>query len=354
MRATAVGRQGSAEWIARSLGALGGEATLGDLLVQTALPASDVETSFHQLMTTGGGHVRVYESGDLTYRLDPYAPLTAEPRGHLLLRSRGGKGALGFDHKTLRLIRARRGVLSLAELVEHTGFTLRDAEREMRYLAAAYGGEAIRSVDDHLVWAFPGLMHTVSGRTAVREPRPAWLRARAPLRRPGVGRSLTHFDLWSRAKTYLRARWSRRPFRRLAKRELRRFLLGHVYQVALAGKGVVSLDRAVEFVRIRAGGRRIRRTRIAAVLRGLAAEFDGPITVQSGGVFFGFRNLKQQFLASEHVRARFDAMRRVTGRIIFDSGDSPAEAERRELDLFDRDLGVEPDRRGQPSGPRSG
>jgi hypothetical protein len=75
-----------------------------------------------------------------------------------------------------------------------------------------------------------------------------------------------------------------------------------------------------------------------AVLRGLAAEFDAPITAEGNGLFFGFRNIKRQFLASEVVRCKLDLERRITGKIVFDSADSPLEAQRREIEIFDEEL----------------
>ncbi len=66
-------RSDSARWVARSLRALGGEATLGDLLVQTGLPSPEVEESLQQLMSLGGSYVRVTECGDMTYSLAPFA-----------------------------------------------------------------------------------------------------------------------------------------------------------------------------------------------------------------------------------------------------------------------------------------
>ena len=344
-------RSDSARWVARSLRALGGEATLGDLLVQTGLPSPEVEESLQQLMALGGSHVRVTECGDMTYRLAPFVSSAPAPDGwssrtaeHRRIGPRfcrfSRDGAVGFDHKTLNLIRARHGVLSLAELVEHTGLTLHDAELEMCHLERDYGGESIPSLDGHLVWVFPQLMTTAHGRFAIREPRPAWVRARAPLRRPVAGRSIVRFGLHHRVGAILRSAWSRRPFRALSRSELRRFALGHIYRVALAGKGVVSLDRAVEFVQARVPRWRIRRSRMEAVLRGLAAEFDAPITAEGNGngLFFGFRNVKRQFLASEVVRCKLDLERRATGRIVFDSADSPSEAQRREIEIFDEEL----------------
>jgi hypothetical protein len=318
----------SASWVARSLHALGGEATLGDLLVLTGLPSPEVEESLQQLMALEGSHVRVNEYGDMTYRLAPSVRFDRLSRD----------GARGFDHKTLNLIRARRGVLSLAELVEHTGLTMRDAQLEMGHLERDYGGESIPSLDGHRVWVFPQLMTTAHGRFATREPKPAWVRARAPLRRPAVGRSVVRFGLRHRVGAILRSTWSRHPFRALSRRELRRFVLGHIYRVALGGKGVVSLDRAVAFVQTRVPRWRIRRSRMEAVLRGLAAEFDAPITAEGNGLFFGFRSIKRQFLASELVRCQLDLERRATGRIVFDSADSPMEAQRREIEMFDEEL----------------
>ena len=60
-----------------------------------------------------------------------------------------------LDRGKLRLIRARSGVLTTAELVQHTGTSFPEAEEEMGRLLGAYDGEAAVSPDGQLVYAFP-------------------------------------------------------------------------------------------------------------------------------------------------------------------------------------------------------
>ena len=346
--------------VVRTLRALGDEATLGDLFVLTGLSSTDIERSLERLMATGAGGVRVSSAGDLTYHLEAASsgstnpiPSCTEP-----VQWRSGAGLklepmIGFDYKTLTLIRARRGVLSLAELVEHTGLTVFDAEAEMLHLARSYGGESVLSLDGHLVWVFPRLMTSVHGRFMIREPRPAWARRRAPLRRPGAGRTRPRSALLARIRAFLHSSWRKSFGRVTSQRDLRRQAIGYVFRVALKGRGVVSLGGTFAFLRARAGGCWVLRSRTKGVLEGLAVEFDAPVTVEGGDVFFGFRNVKRQFLASEIVRGQVDPARITGGRIVFDSMDTPTAAHRRDLELFDEWLAWEGSHPSSPTGHHS-
>ena len=308
--------------VLRALEALGGEGTLGDLLAITGLPRKEVAATLETLIAEGPGHVRVSESGDVVYHLvdDPSAWRST---------SRPASGAfsaadVGFDRKTVQLIRAREGVLCLAELVEHTGLPLADARVEMHRLADRFGGIARTSLDGHVVHAFPELMTSAHGRWGTREPRPAWIRGRDPIRASRGGRVAKLID---------------RLLPRLRRRAtIRRWLLGLVIQTALAGRGVVSLGRAVAYLEARAGRRAASRRVVERALRDLAAEFEAPVTELSGDVFFGFRNIKRQFLASHLVRRQLQLGRTVWGRTIFDTADPPLVAAERELEAFDRSL----------------
>jgi hypothetical protein len=325
-----VSKRHSDDWqpeVVDTLRALGGEGTLGDLVAITGLFRSEVIDALDALMCRDWLHVRVSESGDVVYRLDERARERLPRRGRRAARA----GQVAFDRKTLRLIRAREGVLSLAELVEHTGLPLREAEREMERLARNYGGEPHPSWDGHVVWAFPELMSSVYGRFVCREPRPAWVRAEDPVESArDAARSL--FGRLARA---LRRR--RRP-RFRDPRVLRRYALGHVIQTALAGKGVVSLDHTVRYLESRAGRSVVSRSAVEVALRQLADEFDAPVTEVNGELFFGFRNLKRQFLASHVVRRRMRLARTASGKTAFDSADSPATATDRDLEAFDAEL----------------
>ncbi len=377
--------------VERTLLAFGGRGTLGDLIVTTGLPRLDVERSLEGLMADEHAQVAVSETGVLVYRLDErqHQPLPDEgPRRHTpaLLRRRSrlpsGTSSVGFDRKTLRLIRARGGVLSMAELIEHTGLPLCEAREEMERLVELYGGEAHPSWDGHIVYAFPELMVSVHGDFAVREPRPAWVRCEDPMRRskkrplragleligsgigllasaspllalPWVGVEVGAASLGlviasSVVGVFVFGRGILRALRRTGRYRfrdadtLRRYALGYVFETALKGKGVVSLERTVQVLQRRAGKRKVSRSGVERALRQLAEEFDAPITELDGDRFFGFRNVKRQFLASHVQRARLQLARMAGGRTVFDSGDSPVVAAQRELEAFDRALRDEP------------
>jgi hypothetical protein len=308
----------------RSLHALGGEATVGDLVAVTALTRFDVGRAIEGLIADGLAHVRVSEWGDVVHHVGPGRPMPAAgPAPTWLLgrlrptarRSAADQRRTAFDRKTVQLIRAREGVLSVAELVEHTGLRVAEARREMQRLAERFGGVPQESLDGHIVHAFPELMASAHGCFPNREPRPAWVRADAPI---------VH-----------RAWWARFFVSRTEK--LRRHVLGLVIQTALAGKGVVSLERALAYLRAR-DGRGVGRPAAEAALRQLAADFDAPVTELSGDLFFGFRNVKRQFLASQIVRRRVRLARTAAGATVFDTADSAARATERDLEAFDREL----------------
>ncbi|HUF75806.1 MAG TPA: hypothetical protein VMM35_05990 [Longimicrobiales bacterium] len=301
----------SAPAVARTLRALGGEATRGDLIAVTALAGSEVERALEELLATGEAHVRVSASGEVVYHVGDRPVAGRYPAGPL---------RASFDRKTVQLIRAREGVLGIAELVEHTGLRVADAEREMARLAERFGGVPHVGLDGHVVHAFPELMASAHGRFPDREPRPAWVRAEAPVRA---------------------CRWRSRilGFRSARTDKLRRHALGLVVQTALAGKGVVSLRRTIEYLEARVG-RPVRARDAEAALRALAAEFDAPVTELDGDLFFGFRNVKRQFLASHLLRRRIRLARTASGDTIVDSSASAARAAERELEAFDRELGA--------------
>jgi len=320
------------EWqqeVAESLRALGGEATLGDLVSVTGLFRWEVVSALDGLLASERAHVRVSSSGDVVYHLDPRArrlssalrPWRPSPRSAEIV----------FDRRTLRLIRNREGVLSMAELVEHTGLPLAEAELEMARLAESWGGVPHTSWDGHVVWAFPELMSSTHGRFGAREPRPAWVHADDPMERAAARRRG-----W--LGRILAAVASHRLFRFRSPRPLRRYVLGYVIQTALAGKGVVSLDRAVAYLQARAGKRAVSRRAVEVAIRRLAAEFDAPVTEIGGELFFGFRNVKRQFLASEVVRRRMRLARTAEGRTVFDTADTPHRAGARDLEAFDQEL----------------
>ncbi|HZD78530.1 MAG TPA: hypothetical protein VE646_00605 [Actinomycetota bacterium] len=336
--------------VLRTLRALGGEATPGDLVAILAHPRSDVEAALEALIASDRVQVKVLDPGDVVYRLAgagphlaPRSGLSASPRRALSGPDRA-PAAVRFDRKTLHLIRSLKGVISLAELVEHTGTSVAEANREMQRLVSWYGGEGHPSLDGHVVYAFPGLLTSVHTPPGTRAPRPAWMRWGDPMgsRRltesgSWVGRLAYSLGLLGFGRGLVRRVGAVRAIRFRQRSVLRRLALGHVFQAALAGSGVVSVGSARRYLALRTGYR-IGRRRVEAVLRELSGEFDAPVTREGGELFFGFRNVKRQFLAAELVRRRLGLGRRVTGRTVFDSGDTPRAAAQREIEAFDRDL----------------
>jgi len=306
-----------------------GEATLGDLVAATGLFRWEVVAALEALIARERTHVRVSDSGDVIYHLGRRRVWST---GLAWLRADARRAQeVAFDRKTLRLIRQLEGVVSMAELVEHTGLPLREAEEEMRRLAECWGGVPEASLDGHVVWMFPELMSSTHGRLAGREPRPAWVRSEDPMQRARAGR---HGVIRRAVGAFLNHPWIR--FR--SRRALRRYALGYVVQAALAGKGIVSLQRTVAYLSARSGGRNVRRGTVLAALRQLADEFDAPVTEVSGDLFFGFRNVKRQFLASHLVRRGARLGHTPSGRTVFDTADTPRRAGQRDLESFDLEM----------------
>jgi len=119
---------------------------------------------------------------------------------------------------------------------------------------------------------------------------------------------------------------------------IRRLALGHVFETALAGRGVISVETTRRYLAARTGGLAPGRRRTEKVLPRLAGEFGAPVTREGGELFFGFRNVKRQFLAAEVVRRRLRLGDAVSGETVFDTGDSPRAAAERDALRFDREL----------------
>ena len=92
------------------------------------------------------------------------------------------------DRSVVRLIRARRGVLTALDLVRHTGFDRTDADDELARLMVAYEGDVRVSGEGELVYVFPELMVSAHGGVREQLPDPAWRRLEPPLALTGNGR----------------------------------------------------------------------------------------------------------------------------------------------------------------------
>ncbi len=284
-----------------------------------------------------------------------------------------------LDRSILRLIRARDGVVSTAELVEHTGLPLPEAEQEMGRLVGAYDGEPTVSRDGELAYAFPSLMLSAHGHVTAREPNPAWMRLEYPLELTGntaganaVVSGMNAFTLVAGATAPwfifprlglggpaafvglvvipvifslmffsipgLRMLGVIRENRRRAKRNVRRLVLGLVYSEALGKAGAITLDDAVAHVSSRLD-REVKRGEVERVLNELAAEFDAEVEPDADGkLAFRFPAIRREFVAAEAVRRSLSLGEREIGDIVYDTGDSEAEADARDQAAFDRSL----------------
>ena len=285
-----------------------------------------------------------------------------------------------IDRSTIRLIRARNGVITTAELVEHTALSFSGAEEEMGRLLGAYDGEAAVSPDGELVYAFPQLMVSAKGTVKAREPNPAWLRLEHPLELTGntaganaVVAGMNGFTLLAAATSpwfifprlglggpaavvgliivpivfsvlffgvpLLRMLGVKLENRRREERNVRRTLLGLVYSRSLRRASDVGVDEAHEHVTARLEEQRVTRGDVEAALHTLAAELNADVEPdESGAPRFRFPAIREQFEASETVRNKLRLEKRTLGEIVFSSGDSALEAGERELSLFDRKL----------------
>ena len=285
-----------------------------------------------------------------------------------------------LDRSTLRLIRARKGVLTTSELMGHTAFTLSKVEEEMARLLGSYAGEATVSSDGELVYTFPEIMASVHGPVTAREPNPAWLRMEYPLELTGNEKkhnaiiiAMNGFNLAAGATApwfifpqlgieglaafvalvlipvvfsvlffsipLVRFLGVRRENRSRQARNVRRQVLGLVYRESLVGNSSVSIDMATAHVKARLTDHPVDKSEVENALHQLASEFDANVSADPDGVLlFTFSMIRRQFVASETVRRRLKLEDRVIGEVVYSSADTGREASARDRATFDRDL----------------
>ena len=284
------------------------------------------------------------------------------------------------DRSTLRLIRARNGVLTTAELVEHTGLPLPEAEEEMGRITGAYAGEPTVSDQGEIVYAFPEVMSSAHGPVSAREPNPAWLRLEYPKEltgndrksdaviaamngfnllagltapwfifpRLGITGPLAFLGLVAVPTVFsslffgipLVRRWAlKRENKKRMLRNVRRLLIGLVYKRSIGTVTWVSVDDAVRHVSNKLESFDPSPRQIRRELETLAAEFDADVEVDDKGVArYRFPNIRTSFVEGELVRRRLALEKGDIGEIVYDSGDSSAEASARDMAAFDREL----------------
>jgi len=287
-----------------------------------------------------------------------------------------------LDRSTLRLIRSRGGVLSTAELVEHTALPAHEAEDEIGRLVGAYGGEPLVSEGGELAYAFPGVMTSAHGPVAAREPNPAWMRLEYPeeltgntsganalvagmngftlfasatapwfiFPRLGIGGTAAFIALVIVPVVYsllffavpgLRMLGVKRENRARARRNVRRVVLGLVFERSLRADPLpVSVADALQHARSRLSSHQpVEATDVDRALQELAAEFDADVEPSADGTLrYRFPQIRRQVAASEAARRRLRLGERTVGPIVYDTGDTPAQEGARTLAAFDRAL----------------
>ncbi len=285
-----------------------------------------------------------------------------------------------LDRGSLRLIRARRGVVSTAELVEHTGIPAAEAEEEMARLVGTYGGEPLVSPKGELAYAFPPLLLSAHGRIKAREPNPAWMRLEYPVEVTGntaganaLVAGINGFNLLAAATApwfifprlgisgpvaavfliivpvvfslsffavpALRMLGVRRENRRRRRQNVRRVILGQVYADALGAESGVTAEALHTGTVARLPDQAVSRADVDAALHAMAAEWDAAVEPdEQGRMVYRFPSIRRAVEASELLRRSLRLDEQATGAVVFSTADTSLEASSRDLEEFDRAL----------------
>ena len=290
------------------------------------------------------------------------------------------------DRSLLRLIRARRGVLTNAELVEHTALPLDGADEEMGRLTGAYGGDPRVSEGGEVVYAFPGLMKSAHGRVRAREPNPAWMRLEYPKKLTGnsgaanfgigamngfnlvagsviglgigvetavigagvgVPPGLVYWGLGVVPVAYsamffgiplLRSLGLRRENRARLRRNVRRLLVGLVYERSMGTVRWLPVADAIGRVRGRLKDEQVSGKLVMKELGKLAAEFDAEVEAGDDGFRYRFPAIRESFVEAELTRRSLKLEKQRLGPIVYSTSDTAKEESQRDRDAFDREL----------------
>jgi len=291
------------------------------------------------------------------------------------------------DRETLSLIRARRGVLTTAEFMAHTGASQDGAREELGRLMAGWEGDARVSEDGELVYVFPELMVSAHGPVDESEPPPAWRRMERPRLLTGnstgtdfVVAGLNGFNLIASAS----APWTILPALGLSgslataglvwvplvfstlffliplarragirrenafrqRRNIRRLLIGKIQESALRGDAV-NPESLAAAARAALEDKTIADHVVADELGRLATDLEADVEGTPSGVAFRFPALRRELESGERTRYDLALEKRQVGAIVYSSADSPLEESRRDLARFDAEL-----RRRLPSADR--
>lgn len=295
------------------------------------------------------------------------------------------------DRSLVRLVRSRRGVVTVADLVQHTGLRRHEAEEEMARLMSAYDGDVKVAPGGELIYVFPELMVSAHGRVSEQAPDPAWRRLEPPLELTGNDRGtnlaigfVNAFNLTAAATAPLFIfprlglggpaawvglvwvplvfssmffgiplfrKWSvARENGRRAQDNLRKVLLSSVYRTSVVPDGAQPLtaEMAGQEVSKALGqkgalpsgaARSLSQRDVEAQLLQLTADWDAAVEAGGAGrVEYRFPEIRKELLAGEQARNALALEKKEVGEIVYSSGDSTKQAEEREAAAFDREL----------------
>ncbi|MDE2663259.1 MAG: hypothetical protein OXI39_09705 [Gemmatimonadota bacterium] len=278
------------------------------------------------------------------------------------------------DRTVVQLIRARKGILTASELIEHTGLSIDDAVEEMGRLTGAYGGDPRVSDAGEVVYAFPELMRSAHGKIRAREPKPAWMRLEYPKKltgnSPGAnvgigamnGFNLAMASVFGLPSSFdpvmfyglgvipftfsglffaipiVRSLALRGENRARMRRNVRRLLVGLVYSLSVGTVRWVAAADAIRHVTGALKGQQVPPKMILAELQRLAAEFGAEVEAAEEGFTYRFPAIRASFVEAEFMRRRLKLQDQRLGPIVYSTSDTAAEASRRDMDAFDREL----------------
>ncbi len=288
------------------------------------------------------------------------------------------------DRKAAELIRAKRGVITVADWVRFSGDSRAKADSELGRILAAFDGEVEISEEGEVLYVFKGLLLSAEG-AKVSEPPPAWHRLEVPKsltgNKSGPNWLIGVFNAFNLVFAVISPsalfpileisgpvamvglvyvpgvfsllffavpalRWvalSRENLRR-HERNVRRLVLRAVF-ASVEGREQIAVPAGAVKEDVVKALRQVKTTGDVAVIdqvwRETTAEFEADIAgVEQGEGGFVFPSLWRAFQEAEKARAALRLDQQKVGAVVFATADSNDEAEARELQAFERELGV--------------
>jgi hypothetical protein len=283
------------------------------------------------------------------------------------------------DRDIIALVRARKGVITTAELMAHTGWTREQAGEQLARLMAAHNGDVQATGNAQLIYTFPELMLSAHGPVRVTEPPPGWRRLERTQQITGNSSGtnalvigMNGFNLVAS----LSAPWTifpalgisgpiataalvwvplvfstvffsipllrrvsvRRENAKRLRRNIRRVLMGQVQEASIRNQPL-NPDSTAASLRAALEDKTIGDHIVADELGRLATDFEASVERSpNGGVAFRFPALRLELEAGERMRAELALERRRVGAIVYSTEDDSSDESRRDLANFEAEL----------------